>query len=93
MIATETIQGRVMGFQTILQRNADAPILPVLWVFRGVDQTWYVHLDGCRRDSPYPDRSSAMSAARAYGILHGGYRLYFQMSDGCFALEILKSTV
>lgn len=79
-----------MSFSDRQDSAAAANEPAVLWTYRGSDQKWRVHLEGNRFDSCHPDRRTAIDAARAHGLLHGAYRLYLQMPDGCFALEMLR---
>lgn len=62
----------------------------MLWVYLASDYQWYLHIEGRRDDTRYPDRAMAMAAARAYGLMRGGYRLYFQMKNGRVSLEMLS---
>ena len=63
---------------------------PVLWVFQGFDFRWRLRKEGGGYEAEYPSRHEAVLAARSLGGERGSYRLYLQLADGRFALEILN---
>jgi hypothetical protein len=65
--------------------------VPVLWVFLDFDSRWRVRKEGEHLDRAYPSRQSAVDAARTFVSLIGSYRLYFQLEDGRFVLEMLNT--
>lgn len=81
-----------MTFQTMASPDGSRRPSAVLWVYLAPDGQWYFHIEGRRDDTRYPDRAAAMAAARAYGLVRGGYRLYFQMKNGRVSLEMLNSS-
>ena len=66
------------------------PVLPVLWVYRNYDDRWTVHLEGEDSEWCHSTRNDAVVAARLIGESYGCYRLFLQLSDGRFCLEMLN---
>ena len=66
------------------------PVLPVLWVYRNYDDRWTVHLEGEDSEWCHPTRNDAVAAARLIGESYGCYRLYLQLPDGRFCLEMMN---
>ena len=65
--------------------------IPVLWVFRDFDCRWRMRREGEPLDRVYPSRQSAVDAARTFVTPLDTYRLYLQLEDGRFVLEMLNT--
>ncbi len=63
----------------------------MLWVFQDYDGRWRFRKEGDASDLAYASRGDAVAAARSAGESAGAYRLYLQLTDGRFALELLNT--
>ncbi|MBB4186226.1 hypothetical protein GGE07_002885 [Sinorhizobium terangae] len=63
----------------------------VLWVFQDYDRHWRVRKEGERSDVAHPSRREAVVFARELCAGHRSYKIYLQLADGRFALELLNT--
>jgi hypothetical protein len=72
------------------QQDKPAFLNPVLWVFRDADSRWRMRKEGETVDREYPSRDLAIADARRFVSDLRSYRLYLQLKDGRFVLELLN---